>query len=85
MQARAKDFDAVMTADDAIAIALDVLYQELEIPADDEIIVTHIEETEEGWFMECNSRIFVETDDPLYGLVIAPILVRPDGSYRFVF
>lgn len=74
-----------MNADDAIAIALNILYQELEIPADDEIIVTHIEEVEEGWYMECNSRIFVETDDPMYGLVIAPLLVRHDGSHRFVF
>ena len=74
-----------MNADDAIAIALDILYKELEIPADDEIIVTQLEETEEGWFIEANSRIFVETDDPMYGLVIAPLLVRHDGSYRFVF
>jgi hypothetical protein len=74
-----------MNADDAIAIALEILYKELEIPSDDEIIVTHLEETEEGWFMECNSRIYVETDDPMYGLVIAPLLVRHDGSYRFIF
>lgn len=74
-----------MNANDAIAIALEILYQELEIPADDEIIVTQIEEVEDGWLIECNSRIFVETDDPFYGLVIAPLLVRHDGSYRFVF
>ena len=74
-----------MNADDAIAIALEILYQELEIPSDDEIIVTQIEEGDEGWLIECNSRIYVETDDPFYGLVIAPILVRRDGSHRFVF
>jgi hypothetical protein len=74
-----------MNADDAIAIALEVLYQELEIPSDDEIIVTRIEEGEEGWCIECNSRRFMETDDVLYALVIAPILVHRDGSYRFVF
>lgn len=74
-----------MNADDAIAIALNVLYQEIEMPSEDEIIVTRLEEHEEGWVIECNSRIFMERDDPMFALVIAPLLVRPDGSYRFVF
>lgn len=74
-----------MDKDEAIEIALQVLYKEIEIPDEDEIVVTYIEETDEGWHIECNSRIFMETDDPLYALVTAPIMVRPDGTYRFVF
>ena len=69
----------------AIAIAKKVLLTEIAIPDDDEIIVTHIEETDEGWFIECNSKQFIETDDLSYALVIAPIMVRTDGSHRFVF
>ena len=69
----------------AIAIAKKVLLKEIDIPDDDEIIVTHIEETDEGWVIECNSKQFVETDDLNYALVIAPIMVRADGTHRFVF
>jgi Immunity protein 35 len=70
---------------DAIDIALKVLYQEIEIPQEDEIIVTEIEETDEGWLIQCNSRIFMETDDPMYALVTAPIFINRDGSHHFVF
>lgn len=69
----------------AIAIAKKVLYGEIDIPDDDEIIVTHIEETDEGWFIECNSKRFVEDDDLMYALVIAPLMIGDDGSHRFVF
>ena len=69
----------------AISIAKKVLLKEIDIPDDDEIVVTHIEETDEGWFIECNSKHFLETDDLSYALVIAPIMVSSDGSHRFVF
>lgn len=75
-----------MDQDTAIGIALDVLNQEIgELEDDDEIVVAHIEETEEGWYIECNSRIYLQTDDPMYALVTAPIMIHHDGSYRFIF
>lgn len=74
-----------MTQDEAIQIALEVLYREIDVPDDDEIVPTHIEDTNEGWYIECNSRIYVETEDLMYALVIAPLMVHPDGSYRFIF
>ena len=74
-----------MTADEAIKVALDVLYKEIEIPEEDDIICTQIEETDEGFYIECNSRIYTEKDDLMYALVLAPIVVRSDGSYSFVF
>ncbi len=74
-----------MTQDEAIQIALDVLYREIDVPDDDEIVPTHIEDTDEGWYIECNSRIYVEREDLMYALVIAPLMVHPDGSHRFIF
>lgn len=74
-----------MDQDQAAQIALDVLYQEVELAEGDEIVITYMEEIEEGWYVECNSRFYMETDDPIYALVTAPIIVRHDGSYRFVF
>lgn len=74
-----------MTEDDAIQIALEVLYHEVDVPDEDEIVCIHLEETEEGYYMEFNSRIYMETEDLMYALVIAPIMVHPDGSYRFIF
>ena len=75
-----------MDQDTAIEIALGVLNQEIgELEDGDNIAITHIEETEEGWYIECNSRIYLETDDLLYALVIAPIMIHHDGSYRFIF
>lgn len=74
-----------MNQSQAINIAIDVLYQEIEIPEEDEIIPTHVEEHEEGWYIECNSRLFLETDNPLYALVTAPLMIYRDGTYRFIF
>ena len=74
-----------MSEDEAIEVALEILYNEIDIPDEDEIVCIHIEEVEEGFYIECNSRIYMETEDLLYALVIAPLIVRPDGSYRFVF
>ncbi len=75
----------MISQDEAIAIALDVLYQSAELPDGDEIAITYIEEVENGWYMEANSRTFLETDDPSYAFVTAPIIVHHDGTYRFVF
>lgn len=71
----------------AIEIALGAMYEQIGDLDDenDEIVASYIEETEEGWYIECNSRIFLETNDPLYALVTAPIMVYEDGSYRFIF
>ena len=74
-----------MTRDQAIDIALEALYNEIDIPDEDEIVCVHFEQTDQGWYLECNSRIYAETGDLLYALVIAPIMVHPDGSYRFIF
>lgn len=74
-----------MSEDEAIEIALEILYKEIDIPDDDEIVCTQIEETDEGYYIECNSRVYMETGDLMYALVIAPIMVHPDGSYRFIF
>lgn len=74
-----------MTQDEAIQIALEVLYREIDIPDDDEIVPTHIEGTDDGWYIECNSRVYVETEDLMYALVIAPLMIHPDGTYRFIF
>jgi hypothetical protein len=74
-----------MDKQSAIAIAKKVLHSEIELPDDDDIVVTYIEETDEGWFIECNSKIFVETDDPMFALVTAPLMVHDDGSYHFIF
>lgn len=74
-----------MTQDEAIQVAVNVLYHEIDIPDDDEIIPTRVERIDEGWYIECNSRIFMETDDPMYALVTAPIIVAHDGTSRFVF
>jgi hypothetical protein len=74
-----------MNQDEAIKIALKVLYKEVDIPQEDEIICTHIEERDEGWYIECNSRIYTETDDLMYALVLAPLMIHSDGSHRFVF
>ena len=71
----------------AIQIALEAIYEQIGDLDDenDEVVVSHIEETDEGWYVECNSRIFLETEDPLYALVTAPLMIYPDGSYRFIF
>ncbi len=74
-----------MTKDEAIEIALGILYKEIDIPDEDEIVCVKAEKVEEGFFIECNSRIFTETEDLMYALVIAPLMIRPDGSHRFVF
>lgn len=74
-----------MSEDEAIEVAQQVLYKEIEIPDEDEIVCVHIEEVDEGYYMEFNSRIYMETEDLMYALVVAPIIVHPDGSYRFVF
>lgn len=74
-----------MSEDEAIQVALQVLYNEVEVPEDDEIVCIHIEEVDEGYYMEFNSRIYMETEDLMYALVVAPIIVHPDGSHRFVF
>lgn len=76
-----------MDEDTAIGIALEAMYEQIgELDdEDDEIVVSHIEETEEGWYIECNSRIYLETNDPMYALVTAPIMVYHDGAYRFIF
>jgi len=76
-----------MDEDTAIQIALEAMYEQIGDLDDeeDEIVVSHIEETEEGWYIECNSRVYLETDDPMYALITAPIMVHPDGSHRFIF
>jgi|GEM_PF-3453799 len=74
-----------MSEDEAIEIALEVLYKEIDVPDDDEIVCTQIEKTDEGYYIECNSRVYMETEDLMYALVIAPLMIRPDGSHRFVF
>ena len=74
-----------MTEDEAIEVALEVLYKEIDIPDEDEIVCIQIEKVEEGFYIECNSRIYMETEDLMYALVIAPLIIRPDASYRFVF
>lgn len=74
-----------MTQDQAIEIVLGVLYQEIDMPDDDEIICTKIEQTADGWHIECNSRVYVETDDLMYALVLAPLMIFPDGRHQFVF
>jgi hypothetical protein len=80
-----REREIILDKQGAIAIAKKVLYQEIDLPDDDDIVVTHIEETDEGWIIECNSKQFIETEDLNYALVIAPIRVREDGSHRFVF
>jgi 20S proteasome alpha/beta subunit len=84
-QHKLEQIEGSMDQDTAIEIALKALYEQVGKLEDDEIVVAHIEETEEGWYIECNSRIFLETDDPMYALVTAPIIVYHDGSYRFIF
>lgn len=75
-----------MDEDAAIQIAIEAILEQVgEISEGDEIVASYIEETEEGWYIECNSRTFLETDNPLYALVTAPVMVHPDGSYRFIF
>ncbi|MDQ7024947.1 MAG: YrhB domain-containing protein [Anaerolineae bacterium] len=74
-----------MDKQDAITIAKKVLYGEIDMPDDDEFMVTNIEETDDGWLIECNSKRFIEDDDLMYALVIAPLLIHDDGSHRFVF
>lgn len=74
-----------MTQAEAIQVALEVLYKEIDIPDDDEIIPTHIEETGEGWYIECNSKVYLETEDLMYALVIAPLMIHFDGTHRFIF
>ena len=74
-----------MDQETAAMIALDVMAQEAEITEGDEIVITYMEETEEGWYVECNSRYFLETDNPLYALVAAPLMIYSDGSYRKIF
>jgi hypothetical protein len=74
-----------MDKQSAIAIAKKVLHSEIELPDDDDIVVNYIEETDVGWFIEFNSKIFVETDDPMFALVTAPLMVHDDGSYHFIF
>lgn len=76
-----------MDENTAIQIALEAMYEQIGDLDDDEdeIVASHIEETEDGWYIECNSRIYLETNDPMYALVTAPIMVYEDGSYRFIF
>ncbi|MGB7342375.1 MAG: YrhB domain-containing protein [Phototrophicaceae bacterium] len=74
-----------MTAEEAIDIARTVLYREIDVPDNDDIICTHIEQTDEGWYIECNSRIYTETDDLLYALVLAPLMIFPNGKHKFIF
>jgi hypothetical protein len=80
-----RERENILDKQGAIAIAKKVLYKEIDLPDGDDIVVTHIEETDEGWFIECNSKQFIETEDLNFALVIAPIMVREDGSHRFVF
>ncbi|MGJ3239460.1 MAG: YrhB domain-containing protein [Anaerolineae bacterium] len=74
-----------MTQDEALQIAQEILAQQIDIADDDAIICTHAETTDEGWYLECNSRKYIETDDLLYALVVAPLVIRPDGTHRFVY
>ena len=74
-----------MTREEAITIAKTILLNEIDIPQEDDIICIASDQTDEGWVLECNSRIYVETDDLRYALVVAPLLIHFDGSHQFVF
>ena len=74
-----------MSQAEAIEIALKVLYNEIDIPEEDKIVCIYIEKIDEGYHLEFNSHIYMESEDLMYALVIAPIIVHPDGSHRFVF
>lgn len=74
-----------MDQETAATIALNVMYEESDLVEGDEIVITYMEETEEGWYVECNSRMYLETDDPIYALVAAPLMIHEDGSYRKIF
>lgn len=72
----------MLDVNEAAQIAVRYLSERLNLPADDEVVITETAEDGDWWLFMYNSRMYMQTGDLRYAIVEGhPVAVRKqDGS-----